>query len=222
MIERPQFTDDRERIFAAIRRGLRGVTHRNAKRDSRSPLKETISKDFRLQFERFEMELTALGGSSVIVPDLIKAANYIMEQTTKDERVFIYDDPMYASLMLELRNHRPTKTSAEFSAGYDRRDAAAFEVAISPCLACIAETGTIVVHNDMRLPAALATKLFIVAEADKMIPSLDDLFADRFISFKGSSLFLISGPSRTADIEKELVTGVHGPKEVHAIFTEKH
>ncbi len=37
---------------------------------------------------------------------------------------------------------------------------------------------------------------------------------------RGAAVHVITGPSRTADIELTLTRGVHGPKEVHAIFVD--
>jgi L-lactate dehydrogenase complex protein LldG len=37
----------------------------------------------------------------------------------------------------------------------------------------------------------------------------------------GSYLSFISGPSRTGDIEQTIVTGVHGPMEVHMVILDQ-
>jgi L-lactate dehydrogenase complex protein LldG len=37
---------------------------------------------------------------------------------------------------------------------------------------------------------------------------------------RSSAVTLVTGPSRTADIEQNLIRGVHGPGEVHVVFVE--
>ena len=89
----------------------------------------------------------------------------------------------------------------------------------------IAETGTCVI-----IPAAGASRLvsllppvhIALVERGQVLPSLDELFTFRRRDFVngelGSYMNLITGPSRTADIEYKLVTGVHGPGEVHMVL----
>ncbi|HMZ46290.1 MAG TPA: LUD domain-containing protein, partial [Chitinophagaceae bacterium] len=46
------------------------------------------------------------------------------------------------------------------------------------------------------------------------------LLQEKYINQLPSLITLASGPSRTADIEKTLVTGIHGPKEVFVFLVE--
>ena len=89
----------------------------------------------------------------------------------------------------------------------------------------IAETGTCVIiptTGSSRLVSLLPPVHIALVERGQVLPSLDELFTLRRHDFVagdlGSYMSLITGPSRTADIEYKLVTGVHGPGEVHMVL----
>ncbi len=88
----------------------------------------------------------------------------------------------------------------------------------------IAETGSCVLlarAGVSRVVSLLPPVHVAVVERGQTLPSLDELFAllrDEFQDENlGSYMNLISGPSRSADIEYKLVTGVHGPGEAHMV-----
>lgn len=205
--------DDREKVFAAIRRGLRGSEEPTTKTSARSPLRTAPAVDFETSFKKFSLELKELGGEVVVSSNTKDMAKFISSRIGRTESkrdIFLYAQLSYLQPLLKAEG---------LTAGDSR--SRSVKVAVSSCVACIAETGTVAIGNEARLPAALAEQLFVVCKRDNLIPSLDEFFTDRYMDFTGSNLFLITGPSRTADIEKELVVGVHGPKEVYVIFIEQ-
>ena len=89
----------------------------------------------------------------------------------------------------------------------------------------IAETGTCVIiprAGVSRLVSLLPPVHIALVERGQVLPSLDELFTLRrgdFVNGElGSYMNLITGPSRSADIEYKLITGVHGPGEVHMVI----
>ena len=89
----------------------------------------------------------------------------------------------------------------------------------------LADTGTFVMiasPKEARLVSLLPPVHIGVIRADCILPDLDALFLQEpQPAGQASSMVLITGPSRTADIEQILVRGVHGPGEVYAVIMEE-
>jgi L-lactate utilization protein LutC len=95
------------------------------------------------------------------------------------------------------------------------------DVGITGADALIAETGTVVQESRPCQPRSLSLLPpvhIVVADRTALVPDLFDLFADK--TDLPSCLSLITGPSKTGDIEMRLVTGVHGPGEVHVVVID--
>ena len=110
--------------------------------------------------------------------------------------------------------------------GATREDVFAADVGITGVEAVIAETGTLVLATrpDQPRAASLLPPVHVaVAERSQILPDLFDLFdpkAWREPAGMPSCLALITGPSKTGDIELRLVIGVHGPGEIHVVLID--
>lgn len=92
----------------------------------------------------------------------------------------------------------------------------------------LAETGTLILLSGRGRPRAtslLPDTHIAVFDRSRLVESLaqvgillEALHEDPTRSMSGAMINFITGPSRTADIELTLTRGVHGPKDVHAIF----
>jgi L-lactate dehydrogenase complex protein LldG len=100
------------------------------------------------------------------------------------------------------------------------------DIGISSVSSAIAETGTLAVLSrpgQERLASLLTPVHIAIVEAAQVVPDLFDFFdaleADGIDNLP-SNCTLITGPSKTGDIELTLTTGVHGPGEWHVIVVK--
>jgi L-lactate dehydrogenase complex protein LldG len=94
------------------------------------------------------------------------------------------------------------------------------DAGISRALYGLADTGSIVLAASPDEPRARSLLPFIhvsLLSAESIVPGLADLF-EAVASELPSALAIVTGPSRSADIEQKLVIGVHGPGEVHVVL----
>ena len=102
-----------------------------------------------------------------------------------------------------------------------RNACASADVGITSADYALAETGSLVLMSspeEARLISLLPPVHVAVVPRGKILTGLDELLATVPAPAEAtSSMVLITGPSRTADIEQILVRGVHGPGEIHVI-----
>jgi L-lactate dehydrogenase complex protein LldG len=95
------------------------------------------------------------------------------------------------------------------------------DVGITSADYALADTGTLVMlasPAEARLVSLLPPVHVAVVPIERVLSGLDELFTilPNPVA-ETSSMVLITGPSRTADIEQILVRGVHGPGEIHVV-----
>lgn len=100
------------------------------------------------------------------------------------------------------------------------------EAGITSCEALIARSGSILVSNGnaagRRLGVYPHTHV-VIAYTSQLVMDIKDglqLMKQRYGGELPSLISAITGPSRTADIEKTLVLGAHGPKEIYLFLLE--
>lgn len=96
------------------------------------------------------------------------------------------------------------------------------DIGITSADYALADTGSLVMlssHSEARLISLLPPVHLAVVPRRKLLTGLDELLTVLpNPAAQTSSMVLITGPSRTADIEQILVRGVHGPRAIHVVL----
>lgn len=106
-------------------------------------------------------------------------------------------------------------------------DLAGSDIAVTGCEYLVARTGSIVMSTAQqsgRTTSVYAPIHICIAYSKQMVFDMKEalyFLKEKYSAAMPSLITFASGPSRTADIEKTLVTGVHGPKEVYCFLVEE-
>lgn len=165
---------------------------------------------------QFSGALTELGGTVTIVKYLA-GAKKALASIINGRTLVASAAPILEELLDRQEGRGP---APQFS----REACTTAEIGVTSADFGLADTGSLVFlseSHESRLISLLPPIHIAVISRAKILSGLDELFtivpqpADR-----SSSMVLITGPSRTADIEMRLVRGVHGPGEIHVIIVE--
>jgi len=156
------------------------------------------------------------------VPDLTAAADLVgtLARERDWQQVAWHDHPLVAPLQGGI----PCGTYEVRPGAFDKSALEACDAGITACEALVAQTGSILVSSATcggRALSILPHVHVVVATCDQIVATLGDAlhFAQtRHAGRMPSMLSFITGPSRTGDIERILVLGAHGPKELVVIL----
>lgn len=176
--------------------------------------------------ERFRQRLEAVAG--VYVPargseGIIGALEGILRRS-KAARVASSDSPRVAALLAEAC----ARAGAEMIGDADPLTMFDCDVGVSTAQWGIAETGTLVLESARerhRLVSLIPRIHVALLRSDRICDTIGEALAlVREEAGEGevesAAITLITGPSRTSDIELTLAIGVHGPQELHVIVVE--
>ncbi len=174
----------------------------------------------------FSDNLKAVGGHTVIAhneAEIVAALNIIISDLQKTllraRRIALSDAPTLDRLIGQIGVYVDEITTSPTAAElFD------YDVGISTVQAAIAETGTLLLESESerhRLVSLVPPVHIAILDAADICLTLGEALA---AVGRGSDLSptitLITGPSRTADIELTLAIGVHGPQELYVIVNE--
>jgi len=200
----------REEILGRLKRAARGEVH---------PPVWQSRRNFDDLARRFTDSLTAVKGEVIRAKSLDEAweeLGKLLDQF-QAHKVVANDEPPLSEIDLSGRWPTPEWHIVGRSQGDLREFCALADVGLSGASAALAETGSIVIESGAGRSrmATLLPPLHIALVATSLLTA--DIFtwaASRRNSSMPAGLTLVSGPSKTADIEQTLAVGVHGPKRL--------
>lgn len=210
----------RDQILATIRTAL-GRTSGQPPGSLAAPLLGRRRSDRNLSAQIFVQRFEKLAGKAFIVPDTAAVIPQLAP--------LLNGKCMVASNAPFLEACGITRLPGVQS-GFSHRDTlrtacATADIGITSADYALAETGTLVMlssRQEARLISLLPPVHIAVVPRSRIVANLDELLS--IIpkpAEQTSSMVLITGPSRTADIEQILVRGVHGPGEIYCVIVEQ-
>ena len=179
---------------------------------------------------RFGQKLEALSGRMHRASDPLEAARIVSEVASRAQarRILSWDEAWLGCPGLHARLQAAGLEVSclelpddPLARGTRLLEAAQFLVGLTGARAALADTGTVVLASGpgcSRLASLLPPVHVAIVSQRTLYPSLPScLAAHPDLVADSSNVVLVTGPSRTADIEMTLTHGVHGPREIHVI-----
>jgi L-lactate dehydrogenase complex protein LldG len=208
-------TTAKERVLKKIRKALIHKTSpKNQSIDFERPVFPRIENDLAIHFAE---QLIAVQGAFAYCENMLDFAENLIAlvKQQKSEKIGCFE-PQIQALFNEI----------DFPYLADTSQLSQVEIGVTGCEALLAQTGSVLVSSAQQIGRSMTIYPpihVVVAFSSQLQPDLKSALKVLQNKYNGrlpSLLTAITGPSRTADIEKTLVLGAHGPKALYVFLVE--
>lgn len=207
-------TTPKEKMLKKIRKALLDKRDNPYPNLEDTPLYEPYTDHIDLLFAE---QLTAVAGNFVFCEDEIQLIENLLHLAEEKgwRKIYCWEAQIQALL-----------TTYEFPYYSTETDFLNAEVGITACEALVARNGSVFISNGNLAGRRLSIYPhvhIVIAYTSQLVLDLKDAFQiikKKYPESIPTMISNITGPSRTADIEKTLVLGAHGPKELYVFLLE--
>jgi L-lactate utilization protein LutC len=176
--------------------------------------------------KRFLAGLAAAGGTGRVVPrsELGDAVRDVVSAMRSSRRAVVTadTDPYREGLDRGLEAGHAEVIRPEPATW--REEAARADLGITGAMLGVVSTGSVLLlpgAGSPRVASLLPAQHLVILPVDRLVPGLEDVMPVLAGAAEdASSAVLVTGPSKTSDIEMTTVLGMHGPKALHVILVD--
>lgn len=208
-------SSSKEKILNRLRKAQNKRGGQNIVRpDFGAPIYHTPDKKLT---DSFQSNLELVGGQVYRVKNLAKAIDKLKKIAQQEN----FDAPV----CLEIELQEALKGKLEYKPNLSNLEN--IQVGITGCEFLVAHLGAIVVSSGTksgRRMNVFPEIHFVIAHTNQVVRYLDEALEqmeEKYSDKLPSMITTITGPSRTADIEKTLVMGMHGPKKLFVFLADE-
>ena len=212
----------RNNILARLRKGEQEIKSTSLPKIIDANLYADFPEDNNLLINKFQQNLEKLNGEVFVVNNVQKAGEKLLniikdfpENSCLVQKNSLIDQIIDYDTMIHkyMSDEGLSMNSVSF---------ANFEAGITAAEYLVARTGSIIINtlsSGGRRLSVLPPLHIVIADNSQLVSSLDEGLTNlKRNSRNWSYATIITGPSRTSDIEKQLVLGAHGPKRLVVIL----
>lgn len=214
-------SDPRLEVLSAIARNKLAGGERRGPADASQRLASLSRAESLALFEEMAVSSAATVGHAGDLQALPAAAGrYLHKRGCDPGRPVYLNNPALAALDWRGLNEAAPEAVLSVSSDKTYFDS---PVCVTGAFCGIAETGTVVLVSGPDVSSAawfLADTLIVAVDEETVVPMQEAVWTRLGGGHRGvaRTVTLVTGPSRTGDIEQKLVIGAHGPRSVHLVL----